>query len=485
MNSGKYLQIACRVMCLALVMVLMLAMLVPAMTVNVQASFQEIITSHNGAQFTYELFLTDQNGAVVTNPRELNAGDTLYVEIELTREKYYESTYDSYGIEFRLLTRGLSYNNDGTSLRSATKVQRSTYMDGDSVGFAWYDMTREGESFVTPVIAARWSYTVDDPKVVNITVPVALIYLKGDNDAYVPVGTATLFLDVNGGTLIGKDVSGEYPSGKAVILPDAKFGEYVFEGWSDGTRVYPAGTEYIVSGIVTLTAQWADLVRDRYIRFILNGGEHEGEDLSGYYADGETITLPNATREGYQLVGWSDGVNVYAPGDAYVVYNTVNLMAIWEAVDTDSIKGGSGECIICGRDYWVIPAISICWICLLILILILIMILIEIWLIILLWKRRFVKYSLVNGDIKLNYRNDKYDVQVEVILVDEDRKHSLNNRSFVKAKDSLRFIKNTMHLPVVEVKPGKYKGELIIRHESTVEIRKCWIQALDQELEEK
>ena len=96
-----------------------------------------------------------------------------------------------------------------------------------------------------------------------------------------------------------------------------------------------------------------------------------------------------------------------------------------------------------------------------------------------------IKYSLVNGDIELNYRNDKCDVQVEVILVDEDRKHSLNNRSFVKAKDSLRFIKNTMHLPVVEVKPGKYKGELIIHHESTVEIRKCWIQALDQELEEK
>lgn len=485
MNTKMFSIVSRRLLAFALMVLLMMSMPLPAMAADTDGAYREIFAEHNGAQFTYELFLTDQNGTSVTNPRKLKAGDTLNVEIQLTRNGYNEPGYLGYGIEFRLMTLGLTYNNDGISLRKGTPVYRASYIDGDSVGFAWYDMTREGENFNNPVSAGRWSYTVDDPSQVNITVPVALIYITGENDVFVPVGTATLFLDVNGGTLIGKDVSGEYPSGKAVILPDAKFGEYVFEGWSDGTRVYPAGTEYIVSGVVTLTAQWADLVRDRYVSFILNGGEHEGEDLSGYYADGETITLPNAIREGYRLVGWSDGVNVYAPGDAYVVYNTVNLMAIWEAVDTDSIKGGSGECIICGRDYWVIPAISICWICLLILILILIMILIEIWLIILLWKRRFVKYSLVNGDIKLNYRNDKYDVQVEVILVDEDRKHSLNNRSFVKAKDSLRFIKNTMNLPVVEVKPGKYKGELIIRHESTVEIRKCWIQALDQELEEK
>ena len=465
----------------ALALVLLVSVSVPA---NATA-FQEIFASHDGTEFTYELFLTDQNGMSVYNPRDLSAGDTLFVEIQLTRNDFAESSYKSFGIEFRLLTRGLSYNNDGTTLRNGTQVRKATYMDGDSVGFAWYDMTQEGEPFANPVLAANWSYTVSDPTMVNITVPVALIYITGDTKDHIPVGTAWLFLDSNGGRIIGEDVSGEYTSGTLVTLPDAQFGEYIFEGWSDGVHLYPAGSKYTVSGIVTLTAQWADLVRDRYVSFILNGGEHEGEDLSGYYADGETITLPNATREGYQLVGWSDGVNVYAPGDAYVVYNTVNLMAIWEAVDTDSINGGSGECIICGRDYWVIPAISICWICLLILILILIMILIEIWLIILLWKRRFVKYSLVNGDIKLNYRNDKYDVQVEVILVDEDRKHSLNNRSFVKAKDSLRFIKNTMHLPVVEVKPGKYKGELIIHHEGTVEIRKCCIQALDQELEEK
>ena len=477
MNFRKYLQNTRSVMCSVLVLVLMLVMLAPVMAVEVHAAFQEITTSHNGAQFKYELFLSDQNGAAVTNPRKLNAGDTLYVEIELTRENYNESSYDSYGIEFRLLTRGLTYNNDGTSLRGATKIQRTTYMDGDSVGFAWYDMTREGESFATPVLAARWSYTVDDPKAVNITVPVALIYLKNDNDAYIPVGTAKLFLDLNGGELIGKDVSAEYPSGTAVILPDAQFGDYVFEGWSDGARVYPAGTEYVVSGIVTLTAQWADLVRDRYVTLVFDGAQLEGKDLSGFYADGEVIILPNATREGYRLVGWSDGVNIYKPGDEYVVYNTVNLTAVWEKIfddsdstvpgEEDSSGGGIGK--VPGGLLAVILAALIGWL----------------WWIFLLWKRKTVKYSLVNGDLELDYKNGDRPVQVVVVLVDKGQKHALAKRADVLPKERLRFIRNEGQLPIAQVKAGRYEGKLITVQGRTQEIRKCRIEVIDEELKEK
>ena len=151
----------------------------------------------------------------------------------------------------------------------------------------------------------------------------------GENEEFIPVGTARLYLDLNGGKLLGEDVSGEYPSGKAVVLPDAKFADYVFAGWSDGSRVYPAGTEYIVSGVVTLTAQWANLVRDRYVQLTFNGGVLTEEDITGYYADGEVIILPDIEREGYELVGWTDGVNTYKPGDEYVVDNSVILTAVF------------------------------------------------------------------------------------------------------------------------------------------------------------
>ena len=432
-------------------------------------------------KFTYQLQLTDNDGMTVTNPRSLSNGDTLYVEIVLTRTDV-SSSYDMFGIEFRLLTQGLKFNNDGTTLRSGTQVREMNYSSGTSVGFAWYDMQQTGERTNNPVLAGSWSYTVTDASRANISVPVALVYVTGHTGNNVPTGSAQLNLEIVGGVFLDENVSGSYVSGTVVTLPNMEQPGYTFVGWSDGSTIYPPGSEYVITGIVTLTAQWEELERNRYLSLDASGGEVIGEDITGYYADGMIVVLPDAKREGYDFLGWTDGVKTYNAGDEYTVYNTVTIVALWEESSAEPVDEGFGlNCIICGRDYWVIPAISICWICLLILILILN----GIWLIILLWKRRFVKYSLVNGDIELNYKNDEHDVQVEVVLIDEDRKHSLNNGEPVKAKDSLRFIKNTMHRPVVAVKPGKYKGELIIRHDEAVEVRKCCIQTLDKELEEK
>ena len=79
----------------ALALVLLVSASVPA---NATA-FQEIFASHDDAEFTYELFLTDQNGMSVYNPRDLSAGDTLYVEIRMTRNDFVESSYKSFGID--------------------------------------------------------------------------------------------------------------------------------------------------------------------------------------------------------------------------------------------------------------------------------------------------------------------------------------------------------------------------------------------------
>lgn len=456
----KFLHYFRRSGALILSLMLVLALCVPARA----TAFQEIFTTHDGVGFTYELFLTDQNGMSVYNPRTMSAGDTLFVEIRLTRENYTENTYGSYGIEFRLLTRGLSYNNDGTTLRNGTQVRKATYMDGDSVGFAWYDMSQQGEDFANPVLAATWSYTVSDPSMVNITVPVALIYITGDTKDHIPVGTARLFLDPNGGQILGGDISGEYISGAEVTLPDARFGEYIFEGWSDGVHLYPAGSKYTVSGIVTLTAQWADLVRDRYVTFLPDGGEITDEDPTGSYADGEIITMPDAQREGYRLIGWTDGENIYAPGEEYTVSNTVNLTAVWEPVETDDGRTGTeGD----GSGCWWLWLIGL------------------FWLIILLWKRQYVKYSLVNGDVKLRYNNGDGDVRIAVVLIDEDGKqHPLVKSGTVKAKRKLRYIPNLGRFPIAPIEPGKYTGKLIIMEGETVTVTQCRIKALDKEFKD-
>lgn len=491
MNTPKNFSTARKILILFLTLVLVLGMAIPAFATEESIPYKEIHTSHLDAEFTYELFLTDQNGMSITNPRKLAAGDTIYVEIRLARDGYKSPSYDSYGIEFRLMSRGLTYNYDGTTLRGGTDVREMHYSDGNSVGFAWYDMQQVGESINNPVLAASWSYTVDDPGMVNVTVPVALIYITGDPEEYIPVGNATLYLDLDGGKIIGKDVSGTYPSGTKVILPEMEMGDWVFVGWTDGVHIYPPGTEYIVSGIVTLTPVWKELERNRHLLLDPKGGELLGEDISGYYADDMIVILPDVQREGYKFLGWTDGMETYDAGDEYIVYNTVTISALWEEIPTapDESEGdkqgtdlvpGEPHCVICCRKNLLIPGISLCWICLLI-----ILLLIGILLLILLWKRRFIKYSLVNSDIALDYKNNKHDVQVEVVLIDDDREYNLNLSGTVKAKERLRFIKNVQNMPVADVKPGKYQGKLIIKHGRVSEVQKCRIEVVDRELKEK
>lgn len=431
---------------------------------------------------SYELQLTDQNGMSVENPRSLRNGDILNVEIVLRRTDA-NGPYDLYGIEFRLHTIGLEFNNDGTTLRSGTDVREENYSDGKYVGFAWYDMQRVGETINNPILAGKWSYTVSNASIVNIRVPVALVYVKDHTEGVTATGPATIKLELNlgGGELIGPDISGKYVSGTVLKLPSAERDGYEFIGWSDGITTYPGGSEYIVSGIVTLTAVWEEPERNRHITLDPNGGEIVGEDVSGYYADGMLVTLPDAQREGYIFKGWFDGVSTYEAGAVYEVYNTVILVAQWEAIEVaepaepGTPGEGDGGCIICGRVPTVCSFIPLCWICLLIILLILIGIL----LLILLWKRRYIKYSLQNGDIQMNYKNGKHKVLVEVVLIDENRKHSLNQSDVVAPKERVRFIKN-LDRPIVQVKPGKYKGELIISRGRVAEVRKCRIRVIDE-----
>lgn len=439
--------------------------------------------------FTYQLLLTDQDGRTVTDPRSLSAGSVLNIELELMRTDIADTTYDYFGIEFRLLTLGLRYNNDGATLRADTEVREVHYMDGDSVGFAWYDLEQVGGSVGNPVLTGRWSYTVTDPSIVNIRVPVALVYVTGHTEDFVPVGRARLTLDPNGGVIVGTDVSGEYDSGTVVTLPDAEFGDYVFEGWSDGATLYPAGAEFTVTGIVTLTAQWAELERNRHLTLDPNGGEIDGIDVTGYYAEGEVVTLPNAVRDGYEFQGWNDGVGDYGANSDYTVYNTVILVAQWEPgapAEEEDLRDNMmpfaawfhnpDGTLNTGR----VAGVGIAGLGLLLLLLLL------------LWKLRWVLYSLKTGDVALSYKEKEHDYQVEVVLYDEDEdgraaEYHLNKSGMVEKKHRLRFIHGQEELyPIVEVDAGKYKGKLIVTDpEGNVTEERCRIKVLDREIRER
>lgn len=490
MNAKNYLNPLRRLGSCLLALVLLVVTVIPAQAVeDKQDPYQEITATDKDARFTYELYLTDSTGMPVKNPRALSAGETLSIEIRLIREDYTEPSYASYGLEFRLLTRGLRYNNDGLTLRGGTKVRRDVYMEGDSVGFAWYDLTRAGESIANPILAASWSYTVEDPTQVNLTVPVALIYITGDDQVHVPTGPAWLFLEPQGGTLLGPDLTGEYTSGTELTLPAATFGDYVFQGWSDGVRLWPAGSRYTLSGIVTLTAQWAGLERNRHLAFQSEGGSLVGEDPTGFYADGEVVKLPDATREGYNFLGWSDGRTTFAPGTDYTVDNTVNFTAQWEKQPEDpgplppeptppeptppdpvtppddpGKPTGAGTALAASAAAGGLGA--------------------GFWWLLLLWKRRLVCYSLRTGDLTLYHMDKKKRTQVEVVLYEGTKEYRLNKSGLVEVHQRLRFIKNSTQISVAEIKPGKYKGKLIISDSTGTRTVNCRIKAVEGELKD-
>ena len=70
------------------------------------------------------------------------------------------------------------------------------------------------------------------------------------------------------------------------------------------------------------------------VDYDLNGGTGApGADYSSVIVNqGEKITLPAAPeREDYEFIGWSDGTNVYQPGDEVEITASVTFTAQWEA----------------------------------------------------------------------------------------------------------------------------------------------------------
>lgn len=461
-------------------------------------------------EFTYELQLTDKDGIPVTDPRFLSDGDTLHVEIVLIRTDIADD-YDMYGIEFRLLTQGLQYNNDGKTLRSGTKIREENYSDGKYVGFAWYDLYQVGEHTNNPVLVAKWSYTVTDSSIVNIKVPVTIVYATGCTESCIPLGTAYLRMDPNGGEIVGADPSGEYTSGTAVKLPEAKRGGYKFLGWSDGIDLYPAGSEYVLSGYVTLVAQWEELPRNLHLTLDPNGGQIIGEDVSGDYAAGEVVVLPDAEREGFVFLGWNDGVATYGANEEYTVTAAATLVAQWEPVPTDPVDPtnptdptdptiptqptdptnptnpidptdptepttpadptdpekptpNSSVYLAAGAGTGILGLLL---------------------LLLLLWKRSLVQYSLVTGDVSLYFKNGEIPAEVSVVLYDGEKEYHLNKSGRVEVKHRLRFIKNTTNIAVADIETGTYQGKLLIHEGNDVRVKKCRIKVLDRELDNK
>jgi uncharacterized repeat protein (TIGR02543 family) len=97
---------------------------------------------------------------------------------------------------------------------------------------------------------------------------------------------------------------------------------HTFTGWSDGAALYAAGSTYTFKDAdVTLTAQFS-LNGYTQIAYSLGANGAGALPASTSALEGNTIVVASGagvTRANNAFAGWSDGSNLYQPGDIYLV----------------------------------------------------------------------------------------------------------------------------------------------------------------------
>ena len=145
--------------------------------------------------------------------------------------------------------------------------------------------------------------------------------------------------------------------GGAVVVLPGQVGfervDYVFDGWSDGFKIYAGGDDYTVTATdVVFTAQWT---KKTFLSFDLGGGSGLAPDAVKELG-GTVVVLPGQVGfawEDHVFNGWSDGSNVYAGGANYTMPSSdVRLTAQWIAKRflTFTLSGGEGEIPITIKD---------------------------------------------------------------------------------------------------------------------------------------
>ena len=163
----------------------------------------------------------------------------------------------------------------------------------------------------------------------------------------------TISFDAGEGTGAMADV----PHGKGTNyeLPASTFtapAHKQFKCWSIGGVEYQVGDDYLVTGNVTITAVYADIVRN--ISF--SSGDGTGSMAGTTIVDGQSYVLPASTFTApahKEFKCWSIGGVEYQVGDPYVVNSDITIVAVFQDIAVNisvEVEGGSGTQVISGTD---------------------------------------------------------------------------------------------------------------------------------------
>ncbi|MBD5528807.1 MAG: hypothetical protein HDR02_10470 [Lachnospiraceae bacterium] len=142
-----------------------------------------------------------------------------------------------------------------------------------------------------------------------------------------PTAPVTLTYIYNGDT--GETESEQVIPGANIAFPDASRKGYSFKGWyEDEELTVFAGNagekHYAPQQDASYYAAWEK--EEATVTFDADGGKMEGGNVTAKI--GDTITLPDCTKDGYEFVGWYDGDTCTGQaGEEYTVSDDVTLKA--------------------------------------------------------------------------------------------------------------------------------------------------------------
>ena len=152
--------------------------------------------------------------------------------------------------------------------------------------------TREGYSFdgwYNAEIGGDKVTVIEAGRVGNIT-----LYARWTTESH------TVSFNSDGGSTVDNITVNH---GEKVTAPKAPTKDgYAFAGWYVGDTAYDFNTA--VTADVVLTAKWDAI--EYTISYVLNGGMNDGEVITEYTIESDTIVHPVPVRDGYTFLGWFD-----------------------------------------------------------------------------------------------------------------------------------------------------------------------------------
>lgn len=144
----------------------------------------------------------------------------------------------------------------------------------------------------------------------------------------------TISFETDGGTTVS-EITQDYGTAIAAPAQPAKTG-YAFVGWyeSDPQELYDFTT--MPARDFTLYAAWKLVTYD--IVYNLDGGVN-GSNPSGYTIESDTITLADATKRGYEFLGWFSDSGLGTPVSEIEAgsYGDVELFAGWRVIEYEIV----------------------------------------------------------------------------------------------------------------------------------------------------